>query len=142
MPPQYLNEEKEVNVSTKFMGHTVHPMLIVFPLGLLAAAAIFDVVYVITENSTFSTVAYWMIISGLIGGAAAALFGWMDWTSIPAGTRAKTIGVIHGLTNSIVMLLFLISVLLRGGPQAEPGFGAIALSWIGVLTATVGGWLR
>ena len=29
----------------QFLGHPLHPMLIVFPLGLLATAVIFDAIY-------------------------------------------------------------------------------------------------
>ena len=29
----------------KFLGHPVHQMLIVFPLGLLATAVVFDLIY-------------------------------------------------------------------------------------------------
>ena len=36
---------------TKFIGHPVHPMLIVFPLGLLATAVAFDIVGLIQHNA-------------------------------------------------------------------------------------------
>ena len=32
----------------KLFGHAVHPFLIVFPLGLLSTAVIFDVIYLVT----------------------------------------------------------------------------------------------
>lgn len=63
----------------KIAGHAAHPILIVFPLGLLATAVIFDVVYLLTDNSTFVLVSYWMIVAGLLGGLAAAVPGWIDW---------------------------------------------------------------
>jgi len=34
----------------KSMGHAMHPMLVVFPLGLLITSAIFDIVHLITGN--------------------------------------------------------------------------------------------
>lgn len=34
----------------KLVGHPVHPMLIVFPLGLLATSLGFDIGYVTTGN--------------------------------------------------------------------------------------------
>ena len=33
----------------KVLGHALHQMLVVFPLGLLTAAAIFDVIYLISR---------------------------------------------------------------------------------------------
>ena len=40
-----------------------------------------------------------MIASGIIGALIAAVFGLIDWLGIPEGTRAKYIGLIHGLSK-------------------------------------------
>jgi len=42
----------------KLMGHPIHPMLIVFPLGLLAASLGFDIGYLKTGNPEFAIVSY------------------------------------------------------------------------------------
>ena len=39
----------------KIAGHPVHQMLIPFPLGLLATAVIFDIVWLITGTAVFET---------------------------------------------------------------------------------------
>ena len=57
----------------KLLGHPVHPMLIVFPLGLLSTAVLFDVLYIVTENVDLSTFAFWALAAGLVGGLAAAV---------------------------------------------------------------------
>ena len=75
----------------KIFGHAIHPIMIVFPLGLLATAVIFDILYLATANRTWSTVSFWMIAAGIIGGLLAAVFGLIDYLYIPAGTRAKRI---------------------------------------------------
>ncbi|HET8696075.1 MAG TPA: DUF2231 domain-containing protein, partial [Gammaproteobacteria bacterium] len=80
----------------KLLGHPIHQMLIVFPLGLLATGVVFDIIRLSTDAVLFGEVAYWMIVAGLIGGALAAPFGLVDWLSIPRGTRAKRIGALHG----------------------------------------------
>ena len=72
----------------KVFGHPVHPILIVFPLGLLATSVIFDVIYLVTDYAHMSDVAYWLIIAGILGGGVAAPFGLLDWLAIPAGTQA------------------------------------------------------
>jgi hypothetical protein len=41
----------------KVLGHALHPMLIVFPLDLLATAVIFGILYLITDGSGFATAA-------------------------------------------------------------------------------------
>jgi uncharacterized membrane protein len=116
-------------------------MLIVFPLGLLGVAAIFDVIYVSTQNAHFADVSYWMIASGVIGGLIAAVFGLVDWLNIPEGTRAKYIGLIHGLSNVVVVVLFIVSWFMRRPNPAAPEMTAMILGWIGLLIAVFAGWL-
>src|SRR5688572_24815953 len=93
----------------KILGHPIHPMLIVFPLGLFIAALVFDILYLATDNPIWATVSFWNITGGIIGGLLAAVFGLWDWLAIPGGTRAKSVGLWHGVTNVVVVLLFVIS---------------------------------
>lgn len=125
----------------KFLGHGIHPILIVFPLGLLATAVVFDIVYLIWGNPTMAVVAYWMMAAGIIGGILAAPFGWIDWFGIQTATRAKRIGLIHGLSNSTVLVLFIGSLWLRYDAPERPEMFASVLSIIGAGIAAVGGWL-
>jgi uncharacterized membrane protein len=124
----------------KILGHPIHPMLIVFPLGLFIAAVIFDVIALFTENATLSTVAYWNILGGIVGGLAAAVFGAIDWLAIPSGTRAKSIGLWHGLGNVVVVMLFGLSWLMRNPPM-PPNTMAVGLGVLGVALGGVTGWL-
>lgn len=130
-----------MNNGAKILGHHIHPIMIVFPLGLLSTAVIFEIVYYATGTRTFYDVTYWMLLSGLIGGLVAALFGWIDWAAIPSGTRAKTVGLIHGSTNAAALVLFAVSWYLRTGPTAEPSTLASILAFGGFALAAVGGWL-
>src|SRR5678810_934945 len=59
----------------KAFGHPIHPMLIVFPLGLLAMALIFDIIHFVTAQGYWSEISYWMIAAGVISGLIAAPFG-------------------------------------------------------------------
>lgn len=125
----------------KLFGHAIHPILIVYPLGLLSAAVIFDVIYLLTANPTWTTVSFWMIAAGIIGGLLAAVVGLIDYLKIPAGTRASRIGLLHGLVNLGVMILFAASWLLRRNSPEAPSMTAFALSFAGVTAALLGGWL-
>ena len=125
----------------KLLGHSIHPMLIVFPLGLLATAVIFDLLRIFLENSTFALVSYWLIAAGIVGGLMAAVFGWIDWLAIPTGTRAKNIGLTHGLVNTVVLALFAGSWYLRRDDPARPEMLASALAFAGAAVSLVGGWL-
>ncbi len=125
----------------KLFGHAIHPILIVFPLGLLATGVIFDIIYLIRGNPTMATVAYWMIAAGIIGGLLAAPFGWIDWFAIPTGTRAKSVGLLHGAGNVIVLLIFIGSWWLRRGAPERPEMLASILSFAGAGLALITGWM-
>ena len=125
----------------KLLGHPIHQMLIVFPLGLLAMAVIFDLIAIAFGDGYWSEIAYWMIAAGVVTGLLAAPFGFIDWLAIPSGTRARRIGAIHGAGNVLVVLLFATSWLLRGDVPSAPGGLALALSFVAGGLALVTGWL-
>ena len=125
----------------KFLGHAIHPILIVFPLGLLATAVVFDIIYLIWGDPDMAGVAYWMMAAGIIGGLIAAPFGLIDWLAIPSGTRAKTIGLMHGIAQLVAVLLFAGSWFLRNDLPVRPETMASVLSFLGAGVAAFGGWL-
>src|SRR5262245_42762039 len=125
----------------KLFGHPVHPMLIVFPLGLLGMAVIFDIISMATANGYWSEISFWMIAAGVITGLLAAPFGLIDWLAIPAATRAKRIGALHGGGNVVVLLLFAAGWWLRMDSPRTPGVPALVLSFAGLGLALVTGWL-
>lgn len=125
----------------KFLGHPIHQMMVVFPLGLLTTSVVFDIIYLITEQGRWADIAYWIIAAGIIGGVLAAVFGLVDWLAIPANTRAKAIGLYHAIGNAIVLVLFAISWWLRSPQSNRPELLAIILSFMGVALAGVTAWL-
>ena len=126
----------------KLFGHPIHPMLIVLPLGLFAVAVLFDIFYLATGNEDLATVAYWNITVGIVGGLLAALFGAIDWWALPSDTRAKRIGLWHGVGNVVIVLLFIVSWLLRQSDQTyAPNLLPFILGLVGVGLALVTAWL-
>lgn len=125
----------------KLLGHPIHPMLVVFPLGLLGMAVIFDVLALALGSGYWSEIALWMMVAGVVTGLLAAPFGLIDWIAIPAGTRAKRIGALHGVGNVIVVLVFAASAWLRWPTPQEPSAPALLLSFGGFVLALITGWL-
>lgn len=125
----------------RILGHPVHQILIVFPLGLLGTSFFFDLAYLAHGRVQLGIAAWWMIVAGVIGGAIAAIFGTLDWLAIPAGTRARRVGAMHGGGNAIVALLFAASWMIRRDEPGHPEGVAIALSALGVLLCVLTGWL-
>lgn len=126
----------------KLLGHPVHPMLIVFPLGLLSTAVVFDLLYLATGNEDLATFSFWAIAAGVVGGLAAAVFGAWDWLALPGGTRAKSVGLTHGVGNVVVTGLFAVSWLLRlDDPAFLPNLLPLILGLLGAGLALFTAWL-
>jgi uncharacterized membrane protein len=126
----------------KLLGHPIHPMLVVLPLGLFIGAVVFDAVYLWRGSTTFATAAYWNIAAGIVGGLFAAVFGLIDWLAIPAGTRAKRIGLLHGASNVVVLAMFVLAWLARGNtPGTAPTATLFLLEIAALALGSVAGWL-
>jgi uncharacterized membrane protein len=126
---------------TKLLGHPIHQILVVLPLGSLAIAVVFDIIHLAAGQPTFAVVAYWMIVAGIFTGILAAPFGTVDWLAIPEGTRAKRVGAMHGIGNGVVLLLFIASWWIRRDSPADPAIAATVLAVAGAALAVVTGWL-
>jgi len=126
-------------------GHAVHPMLVVFPLGLLATSLVWDIVYLSTGDVTWAQTAFWTIVAGLIGALVAAIPGFIDWLGIPKDTRAKRVGLLHMVLNLVVVALFALSVLLRTrheiGTYTAATWIDMVPGWIAIALAVISSWL-
>jgi uncharacterized membrane protein len=126
----------------KIVGHPAHPILIVFPLGLLATSVLFTAIYFVNDNLDMSIVSYWMIVAGVVSGVVAAVPGIIDWLAIPKGTRAKRVGAVHGIGNVLVLILFGLSWLLRSDePAYTPSLASLVISLVAFVIAGFTGWL-
>ncbi len=126
----------------KLLGHPVHPMLVVVPLGAFIAAVLFDALYLWQRLPTFAAVGYWNIAAGVVGGLLAAVFGLIDWLAIPARTRAKRIGLLHGGSNVVVVAAFALAwVARRGSIDVAPTPAIFVVEVLALALGTVAGWL-
>ena len=126
----------------KLFGHPIHQMLIVFPLGVLGMSFFFDLGAIFTSRPQLHAAAYYMIAAGVVTGLLAAVFGLIDFLAIPSGTRAKRIGLLHGVGNVIVVVIFVASFFARrGGSPSTPPMIAVVLSGVAVGLALITGWL-
>ena len=126
---------------SKVFGHPAHTLLIAFPLGLLSTAVIFDALALATKKPKMAEQGLAMTGAGILGGLVSAPFGTWDWLFIPKGTRAKSVGTIHGLGNAAVLGLFGASWALRRSNPDKIGGLPFALSVLGFSLAGLTGWL-
>ena len=119
-------------------------MLIALPLAMLAASVPWDITALVSGSVQCRSVAYWTIVTGVVGAIVAAVPDFIDWYSLPRGTRARAIGLAHLVLNFTVAGLFGLSLFARsiapGGYQAAD-FGRMGWGWIGVVLAFLGPWL-
>lgn len=126
---------------TKFLGHPLHQMLIVFPLGLLGSATVFDGIGAATKDRRWLEASHYMIAAGVVSGLGVAVPGLLDYLAIPQNTRARRIGLVHGVGNVIVTGLFAASWAARRNRPSRPTRGAYTASVAGTVLALVTGWL-
>jgi uncharacterized membrane protein len=127
-----------------FARHALHPMLVMLPLGLLTTSVVWDVCRLATNRPMWGVIAFWTIVAGVVGALLAAVPGFVDWLAIPAGTRAKTVGLYHMVLNLTVVALFVVSLAARWatpGGYGDAGVGRMIWGWIAVVIAMVSAWL-
>lgn len=124
-----------------FLGHPIHQMVIVLPLGLLATAATFDVAASASRNRRLLRASHSMASAGLVTAVGSAIPGTIDFFDIPWNTRAKKIGLLHGIGNLIVTGLFAASWAKRRRNPSRFSRSATALAVGGAALALVTGWL-
>jgi uncharacterized membrane protein len=127
---------------TKIFGHPVHPMLIVLPLGMFIGGVVFDGIYLLWGIESLASVGHWNIAGGIAGGFLAAVAGMLDWLGIPAGTRAKRIGIYHAASVVTAMLIFAGVLWTRfNSVDLAPTSTLFAVEVIALAFGSLGGWL-
>lgn len=124
-------------------GHPFHPVLITVPIGAWVASLVFDLAAIFgDEPEVFAQGAYWLIGIGVLGALAAAVFGLMDLSTIPRGTKAFATGLLHMTLNLTVVALYVVNFALRSA-QGNDQVSAVALTLSIVALAILGvsGWL-
>ncbi|MDX9971527.1 MAG: DUF2231 domain-containing protein [FCB group bacterium] len=121
-------------------GHPLHPMIVPFPVAMLPAALLTDIVFALTSNAFWAGASFWLLAGGVVTGALAAVLGLIDFASIPR-VRAVKDGWIHFLGNAAALVIAIANVLLRFGNVADPivplGLG---MSAVVALILVVTGW--
>ena len=126
-------------------GHPIHPMIIPFPIALWVFSLVADVVYLWRANPVWRNyIAFYALLAGIIGGAAAAVPGLIDWLSLK-NPRVVKIANWHARLNVIALLIFAASFYLRTTSGAAMVSGSytipVALSLLGVILISISGYL-
>jgi uncharacterized membrane protein len=125
----------------RLFGHPVHPMLVAFPIALLALTPLWDALAWAGVLHDGRTIAYYSEAAGLIAAGLAAVPGFADLIKIPQSetANAKTALIHAGLALTMVSL-FGVAFALRGGAAGSPGVLVLGLEAAGSLCLAVTGW--
>lgn len=126
------------------VGHPIHPMLVVFPIGLWTFSFICDLIFLYTGYLGFEVVAFVCIGGGILGALAATIPGIVDFSYISRrddveSSKISQIAFQHGMFNVLALITFSINFCIRfqGSPLRVP----FILSLGGLIFLAISGWL-
>lgn len=93
-------------------GHPLHPMLIPFPIAFFVFAFLCDLVFWRTGDTFWATAALWLLGTGLVMAALAAVFGLIDFLGEPR-IRALNDAWWHAGGNVLAVLIALYNWYMR-----------------------------
>ena len=119
-----------------WLGHSVHPMLVVVPIGAWTSATVLDVV----GGAASARASRLLIGVGVAAAVPTAMTGLLDWSDrAPDHDAVRRVGLLHAATNSTALCLYGGSLIARrrdrharGVHLAVAGFGVLSFGdWLG-----------
>lgn len=122
----------------RVQGHPIQPMLVTFPFGLFACAALFDLTDVIGGPAFLGEVGYWTVVAALTAAVLTAVAGLIDLWDVPAG-RVRRTAVTFNLLNVGTAALFVVVCLVRAGhPERGVSGPLVAVELVALLVGAAG----
>lgn len=122
-------------------GHPFHTFVVTIPIGAWIAAVVFDIVaFAGDDPAAFTTGARWLYGIGLLGALVAAALGFLDYSRLTAGTRARRIATFHMALNLSAIVIFAVAWMLHLGGD-DPTLGGLVLGVVGLAGLGISGFL-
>ncbi len=123
-------------------GHPAHPQLVTFPIALFPFSLVLEVLHGVKGEKRFADAAELALQGAVVGAAAAAAAGAMDYLEIPEDHPAKPMARLHGGMNLGLIGLFGAELLMRRRRRRRrsPGRGPGLLSLLGNTALLLSGW--
>ena len=128
-----------MNTPASIGKHPIHPMLVVFPIGLWIFSFVSDLIFLLGNNFLWNDIAFFAMLGGLVGAVLAAVPGMIDMFSI-TNPKVGKIAWNHMLVNLGAFGVFGLNLYLRTVLEAG-ALIPIFLSVFGVFLLAVSGWL-
>lgn len=129
----------------KWLRHSLHSVVVTFPLGLWVMSLLFDFWNLARGGShALMLASLWAIGGGVAGVLLAVPTGIADWLEVKRGKPAWRLGLIHAGVNVVAAVIFLTNLVLRARLPDEtalvPGW-AVLLSAAGTVVVIGGAYL-
>jgi nitrite reductase/ring-hydroxylating ferredoxin subunit/uncharacterized membrane protein len=122
-------------LSGTWLGHPVHPLLILLPMGSWTSAVMLDWL----GGKDAETAADVLLGAGLVTAVPTVATGYADWADTePASDTVRRLGIVHAALNATAATLFGASLAARAGGSRGRG-KLLALLGLGAIGA--GGYL-
>lgn len=109
----------------RWLGHSVHPMVVAVPIGCWTGAALLD------ATSAPASAARRLVGAGVLGAIPASLTGTADWQDTSGAERR--VGTAHALANNVAVTAFALSWLARHRSRwLGMGLSGLGLGAVGV----------
>jgi nitrite reductase/ring-hydroxylating ferredoxin subunit/uncharacterized membrane protein len=124
-----------------WLGHPLHPAITDVPIGAWLLAVLFDIIWLVspTANSWAARGAEVAVLIGILAAIGAAVTGLTDWSDTYGAER--TVGLYHAGLNSLALILYIISLVLRLGVPTGESVAAAILGFLGIVSVFVAAYL-
>jgi nitrite reductase/ring-hydroxylating ferredoxin subunit/uncharacterized membrane protein len=122
------------------LGHPLHPALTDVPIGAWMMAVVFDVIWLLAPSAAWAARGAEVAgIVGVVGAVGAAATGLADWSD-SYGPERRT-GLTHAALNTLALILFVVSAVLRLGTSDGASTVGAALDIVGLVSVLVAAYL-
>jgi uncharacterized membrane protein len=140
-----IRADRAMRARVTILGHPAHAIMTDFPLCCFTLAVIWNIVALATGGQPWYAITFWTLLAGVVLAVPTAVFGLLDYLKVlkqehPGGRPATY----HMLVMVTAVVLFLLSLVLRGSPEplgtaARVWTFILAVAGLGILS--VGGYL-
>ncbi len=119
------------------VGHPLHPAETDIPVGAWLGTLVFDIIWLVTNQSSWAaTASNVLLVIGLVGAVISILTGTTDWNDTYG--KERRVGIAHGIINTVATLVYVAALVLRLTGNQFPGF---IVSTVGLVILLLGAYL-
>lgn len=122
-------------------SHPLHPILVSFPIAFFTGTFLAHLIGWWWNKPVLSSTSYYLNLGGVVFAVLAAIIGFVDFLyTVPPKSSAKKRAAKHGITNVVVLLIFIATFLYRRTDGVN-NFALFIAELAGVVLLTIAGWM-